>query len=249
MDKERVLFVGVEGSLSRGMIALLEGRQYDVSHAVDADQASEALQVQHFGLIVCGPSIPLDRLRHHPEMPESGWLVELHDSDAEPALQLRSNGASTEAVIAGLGNLERVTDLLDRLLIEPGEPAADPARRRGSVSLNLPVLDLDQFRGQMHNDAAVMSEIIHLYLKETNNQVRELGELVQRRDVPAACRLAHTLKGSFGAVFAYRAGALARELETAMAAGDLSFAGALLAPLKESAAAAETVLGQLLEVG
>jgi HPt (histidine-containing phosphotransfer) domain-containing protein len=113
----------------------------------------------------------------------------------------------------------------------------------------LPILDFDKFRGQMHDDSAVMSEIIHLYLKETKKQVRELGELVERRDAPAACRLAHTLKGSFGAVFAVRAGGLARELETAMAAGDFNFAGALLDPLKESAAGAETALGQFLEVG
>jgi HPt (histidine-containing phosphotransfer) domain-containing protein len=226
------------------MVALLEQRRYDVFHAVDAEQANEALQVQHFGLVVCDPSIPLKQLRQ-PEKKEAGWLVELHDSDTEPSLERRSNGASTEAVIEGLGNLERVTELLDRLLDQSGEFAASPVLA-GALALNLPVLDREMFRRQMHNDPALMGEIIRLYLKETKHQLDEIDVLVRRRNGGPASRIAHTLKGSFSAVFASRAVAVARELEMALVASDFGLALALLDPLAESAAAAEIALREFL---
>jgi HPt (histidine-containing phosphotransfer) domain-containing protein len=228
------------------MVALLERRHYDVLHALDADQALEALQVQRFGLIVCDPSVSSDRLRRLPETPESGWLVELHDSDTEPSLERRTNGASTEAVIGGLGNLERVTELLDRFLVRPGEFAANPSQLNRVASLGLTFLDHEKFAAQMSSDPAMMAEIIDLYLSETKLQLRELESLIRQNQTAAARRLAHTLKGSFGAVFASRAGALARKIETALATGDFGLAVALLDPLKESAAGAETALLQFL---
>lgn len=243
MDKERVLFVGA-GSRSREMITLLERRRYDVFQALDTEQAKEALQVQQFGLVICDPSISPDRLHWTPQ-PETGWLVELHDSDTEPSLERRTKGAGTEAVIAGLGNLERVTELLDRLLIQHSKFASNPCRD-GLASLNLPVLDHEKFERQMSNDPALMSEIIDLYIDETAKQVRELEVLVRQQEVPTACRLAHTLKGSFSAVFASRAGGLAKEIELAMASGDFGLAAALLEPLKQSADEAETELHQFL---
>jgi len=246
LDKERVLFIG-EGSRSREMVALLEGRRYDVFHALDLNQANDALEVQRFGLIVCDPSISLDRLRRQQGSAASGWLVELHDSDAEPSLQRRSTGDSTEAVIAGLGNLDRVTDLLDRLLVEAGDFVANPQSADGLSFLSLPLFDGDKFRRQMHDDPSMMSEIIRLYLKETKHQVRELDTLVRHRDASSARRVAHTLKGSFGAVFASRAGAVALAVETAMVAGDFGLATDLLAPLTESAEGAEIALDQFLD--
>jgi HPt (histidine-containing phosphotransfer) domain-containing protein len=213
------------------MVALLEGRCHDVFHALDADQAIEALQVQHFGLIVCDPSVSFDRLHWHPEDQHSGWLVELHDSDAEPCLQWRSNGASSAAVIAGLGNLERVTDLIDRLLAGPGGFAS---KSPPPPAPSLPVLDRKRFCAQMNNDPAMMLEIIDLYIGETEKQLIELADVLRRQDCLRAGRLAHTLKGSFSAVFASRAGALAKQLEIALNEGDLNLAMALLDPLMES---------------
>lgn len=247
MDKERVLFIGA-GARSLEMIELMEQRRYDVFHATDADEALEALQVQRFGLIVCDPSISLDEVRRHAEDPEPGWLVELHDCDGEPSLKRRTNGASTEAVIAGLGDMERVTELLDRLLGQQGEFAPDPTKHKGPASLSLPILDQERFCRQMNNDPAMMSEIIDLYVKETEHQLKELEAMVLQQDRVAACRQAHTLKGSFGAVFASRSGALAREIETALAASDFGLAVALLEPLKKSAAGAEAALHQFIEV-
>jgi HPt (histidine-containing phosphotransfer) domain-containing protein len=245
VTKQRVLFVG-EGPRSSEMVALLERRRHDVFHALDADQAIEALHVQRFGLVVCDASISRDRLQRLRETADSPWLVELHDSDDEPSLKRRTNGAGTEAVIAGLGNLERVTELLDRLLVTPGEFVANPSQLSGLAPLGLKVLDHEKFAGQMNHDPEMMAEIIDLYLAETKNQLRELESLVRQNERLAACRLAHTLKGSFGAVYASRAGALAREIETALATGDLGLAAALLDPLKESAADAENALHQFL---
>ena len=108
----------------------------------------------------------------------------------------------------------------------------------------LPVFERDQFERQMNYDRRLMAEIIQLFVSETTLQIAALQSALDAGLDSQVKRLAHTLKGSFGAAYAHQAGAIAREMETA-AAGDLSSAR-ITARLKLATAEIQTKLQQLL---
>ena len=76
--------------------------------------------------------------------------------------------------------------------------------------------------------SCVLAPIYPFFLKIQHEQLCALGFALKDGDATTACRLAHNAKGAAGTYELPAAAALASELETAIAGGELNRAGRLL---------------------
>jgi len=251
VTKTKILLVAEDALRAAKIRAILEEHGHDVFHAASVGEASEALEIQRFqfvlrdsapGRALNGPALgrfhDLFQGRDRPLL-----VIIREDVAAAKPFHLANDEPGADAVIEGRASSARLAELLDGLLHErtrPFSPSA-PIAPGGE----LPVFERDQFERQMNHDRRLMAEIIQLFVTETTHQIAALESALDDGFETEAKRLAHTLKGSFGAVYAHRAGAVAREMETAVA-DDPSSARILMPRLKRAAAEVQSKLQQLL---
>jgi HPt (histidine-containing phosphotransfer) domain-containing protein len=247
----KILLVAEDALRAAKFRAILEEQGHDVFHAASITEASEALEIQKFqfvlrdsapGRALNGPAF--GRFHELLQGRDRPLLVVIREDVAAAKPFYLANGEpGVDAVIEGRFSSVRLWELLDGLLhegISRSSPSAPPL-----PSGVLSVFERDQFERQMNHDRRLMAEIIQLFVTETTHQIAALESALDAGSEVQAKRLAHTLKGSFGAVYAHRAGALAREMEAAVA-GDLSSARSLMPRLKLANAEVQSELQQLL---
>ncbi len=245
----RILLVAEDVPRAARIQMLLEAQSHDVFHAASVSDAMEALQMQRFECVLRDATPgrelsreALDRFQNSFQDDERPRLVVIREdaTAAEPFHLARPEEKGVDAVIKGHFSPGRLVELVSEI-------ARGPAARPGPhADANLlPVFEREAFERQMNNDRGLMAEMVHLFVSETNQQIGELQASVETGDRVQVKRLAHTLKGSFGAVYGLRAGALAREMEEA-ATRDSASVARILPSLRKATAEIQQVLLDLV---
>jgi HPt (histidine-containing phosphotransfer) domain-containing protein len=244
--KSALLVGGGEARLSR-IVTELEGLGYETLYAPDAEQALEALKIAHFSALFCFDPPLLARIRNaSASVAGQCWFVAVcaSDSTLDPRARIPSGGSDTEGADAVLeGNLSsgRWADVLGQFSSEKPPVPNEVARHA-----RLTAFDRGLFELQMSYDSEAMLEIIQLYERETSRQLAELERAIADEESQRIRKLAHTLKGSFGAVCAPRARLLAQEIELAAADSSFSHASALFRELGLAVSDAQAGMEKLL---
>lgn len=244
--KSALLVGGGEARLS-WIVTELEGLGYETLYAPDAEQALEALKIAHFSALFCfDPPLLAGIRKASGGVAGQCWFVAVcaSDSTSDPRARIPSGGTDTEGADAVLeGNLAsgRWCDVLSQFSSEK-PPVPDEAARNAPVA----AFDRGLFELQMGYDSEAMAEIIHLYAGETARQMAELEKAIADEENERVRKLAHTLKGSFGAVCAPRARLLAQEIELAAEASSFSHASALFRELGLAVSDAQAGMEKLL---
>lgn len=204
----KVLLIEEDRDRARRIAKALARCDIETFHTTDADQAEEALGIRQFDVVL------LSSLARPAET-----LGRLHSATRRlcPSAKFFVWG-KCEAALCDAVLPEHVSEPeLGEELLRAHKRAA--AGGDDSVS-RLPVFDLSGFRQQMGGDAELMREIVGIFFEESEGQMRELHEVMERGEIARASRLAHSLKGSLGSLHAARARHWAQTLEAAAAAGD-----------------------------
>lgn len=252
MTGRSALVVGATEARLGGIIEELEALGYDTLFARDVRQAREALETTHFQLLLCADGIEPAELRAASASvaaAEECWYVALRidETIATPVVRMMADGAG-----GGLGN--RGADArIEGAQAGPWRNALNQfagekptATGGGSGYESLLLFDGAAFARQMDNDRETMTEILTLYIEETERQMQDLQGLIEQKEGAAARKLAHTLKGSFGAVCAARAGTLAREIELAAAESNFVKVSSVFVLLQEAVSGAQAEMEAFL---
>lgn len=233
------------------MCALLEEHGHDLFHATSPDEASEALEIQRFQFVLWDSaqgtalnSRALAALRSPVRNNDKPLLVFIRqDAAATEPFHLVKGEPGVDASIEGRFSSDRLVDIVDELVSNRNVPFSPTVQAANGAAL--PIFEREQFERQMNYDRRLMSEIIQLFVTETSLQIAALQSALDLGLDTQVKRLAHTLKGSFGAAYAHQAGAIAREMEAA-ATGDLSSARKIMPRLKLATTEIQSKLEQML---
>lgn len=244
--KSALLVGGDEARLTR-IVTELEELGYETLYAPDAEQALEALKIARFSALLCFDSPLLAQIRKASGgAAEQCWFVAVNaaDSTSDPRVRFSLGGTHIEGADAVLeGNVASGgwADVVGQFSREK-PPVRDEAARHAPLA----AFDRGLFELQMSHDSEAMAEIIHLYERETPGQLAELERAITDEESQRIRKLAHTLKGTFGAVCASRAGLLAQEIELAAADSSFSRASALFRELGLAVSDAQAGMERLL---
>lgn len=236
MSALRVLLVGDNTIESEHLCALLEQGHHSVLPVPTFDDASEALLIQRFDVVLVTPALS--------EQGIADFTAHLRDAEKN------QRGATRTPVLSVLPGASQApptaNGFVDAYLPESFEPdvfaktvenlanaLAQSAPSASTTAPDLPVLDIAGFQAQVAYDRELMVEIIDLFLEERLQDMTEMTEAVANRDLQALMRAAHTIKGSLGSLHASLARYRAQELETAAKTGNYQACIALLSALEE----------------
>ena len=249
--KTKILLVAEDALRAANICTLLEEQGHDVFHAGSPGEAAEALEIQRFEFVLQdmapGRTLSrqgLDRFNNLLQSPDRPLVVVLRESvSATEPLHRATEEPGVDVVVEGRFSATRLVEMVNELVHRrtPRSGPATPVAADGA----LPVFERDQFERQMNHDPRLIAEIVQLFVTETTNQMAALQVALDAGLEAQVKRLAHTLKGSFGAVYAHRAGAVAREMEAA-AAQDLSSARRVMPRLELATSEIQSKLQQLL---
>ncbi len=251
VTKTKILLVAEDSFQAASIRALLQEHGHDVFHATNPAEASEALGIQRFQVVLweSAPGTALNRealsaLRGPDESRDRPIFVLIREdaATAEP-FHLAQGEPAADAMIEGRFSSARLAEIVDELVRNLSLPSSSATQ--AAIDAGLPVFEREQFERQMNYDRRLMSEIIQLFVTETRHQITALQSALDAGLDTQVKRLAHTLKGSFGAAYAHKAGAVAREMEAA-ATGDLSSARKIMPRLKLAAAEIQSKLEHML---
>jgi HPt (histidine-containing phosphotransfer) domain-containing protein/CheY-like chemotaxis protein len=220
MNKLRVLVVNDDGQKAEHLAQRLESADHSALPAAGLEEAREALFVQKFDAVLLCSQLPADGVAEF-----AAKLRELERGQRRavpaPVLSISShipNGAdwcAGEGAIDGYLAESFQSAVLSEAVTSLAAAIAQASEQSSSVSSELPVLEIEEFRAQVGQDPDLMREIIDLFLLEGPSQVIELRQAMANGDFERAARLAHTIKGSFATLHAQRARSHAQQLETA----------------------------------
>jgi HPt (histidine-containing phosphotransfer) domain-containing protein len=204
MTPLKLLLVETDASRAAELMGDLSGSSLDVFHVRDPEDAAEALRLKKFDMVL------------------------LNSADAASSLTAVVSGSPSAPLIVGIG-LEADAPGISASLPRKDNPdlaaqlltlqQAHRAGRDEGVS-ELTILDIAAFRDQMGEDEDLIKEIVSLFLTESSAQVLEIDSALARGDFSRVARLAHSLKGSLGSLYALRSRHWANMLEASAAAAN-----------------------------
>ncbi len=188
----RILVADESGPVRRLVVGLLERAGHDAEEACDgAEAAARSLEPAPFDAVILGGGLPvLDgraaAARIRAEEARLGRRTML------VLLSSRAGEADRAAALAGG---------LDALLAKPVTPSAldevlAKAARGAAPEPELPLFDRRGALARVENDAALLREVLSLFLDETPRIVRTLRAALEAGDAPRLSRSAHELKGA-----------------------------------------------------
>ena len=186
MSNERILVVEAEEPQAIRILSILERAEHSASAVANCAEAAEALLLQRFDAVLIGSG-------------QAGTEV------AELAGCVRSSGYSapllayTESVgvpVDGTLPLNFDAGQFEAALRNACQPSQE---EQGS---QLRVFEPDQFAEQCADDTSLMVEIIDLFEGERPEQMAAMSEALGAGDFDRLAKVAHTLKGSVGALHA-----------------------------------------------
>jgi HPt (histidine-containing phosphotransfer) domain-containing protein len=242
MNSLRFLLVHRNPEQSDAIAALLAHANHSVLPTSGLAEATDALTVERFDAVLME-----SEFRTHGLQEFSAMLRRMEQSQRGacrvPVIGLTQDNLDTEADSG-----------LDAVVHEPIDPAAITAtvlRLAQAVSGSsagaeeLVVIDPEKFKEQVGFDDELMVEIIDLFLTERQRQEREMHEALMAKEFDLLSRLAHTIKGSLGALHALRARSRAQDLEIASKQRNENLCWELLAGLESDLVELEPELKDL----
>jgi signal transduction histidine kinase/HPt (histidine-containing phosphotransfer) domain-containing protein len=194
----------------RVAIGLLNRRGHQVTVVENGREAADAVAREHFDIVL------MDL-----QMPVMGGL------EATKAIRERERGLSRDRVRivamtahAMSGDRERCLAAdMDGYLAKPTESRALFAEVEGPEGLSTPPIDQADLVSRLHGDAEVAAEIVRLFTEECPTLLDGIRTAIDQRDVTAARRAAHTLKGAAATAAAVGIAEAAALLEVLAAEG------------------------------
>ena len=194
----------------RVAIGLLNRRGHHVTVVENGREAVDAVAREHFDIVL------MDL-----QMPVMGGL------EATKAIRERERGLSRDRVRivamtahAMSGDRERCLAAdMDGYLAKPTESRALFAEVEGPEGLSTPPIDQADLVSRLHGDAEVAAEIVRLFTEECPTLLDGIRTAIDQRDVTAARRAAHTLKGAAATAAAVGIAEAAALLEVLAAEG------------------------------
>ena len=194
----------------RVAIGLLNRRGHQVTVVENGREAVDAVAREHFDIVL------MDL-----QMPVMGGL------EATKAIRERERGLSRDRVRivamtahAMSGDRERCLAAdMDGYLAKPTESRALFAEVEGPEGLSTPPIDQADLVSRLHGDAEVAAEIVRLFTEECPTLLDGIRTAIDQRDVTAARRAAHTLKGAAATAAAVGIAEAAALLEVLAAEG------------------------------
>jgi HPt (histidine-containing phosphotransfer) domain-containing protein len=237
MSSLRVLLVDTDGRESARVTTLLSDANHCVLGASGLQEAAEALEIQKFDAVLLGASVPSTA------MPE--FAASLRELERRQKLDSRIPVLSISPCVAEEQGWS---------LSENSPPDGYLARRFGpetlasaikilahSIAVQAAQVDRgaqpfwpDEFREQCGNEPQLMAEIIDLFLLEQQDQFVAMVKALGNCQYEQLSYIAHTLKGSLGALHAKHARRWAESVEKAAKQRDTAGCETAMAALEDS---------------
>lgn len=228
MNDLRILLVESDPRRADELNALLTTANHLSIPVSSFEEATEALFLQKFDLVLLGPSSdPQQMAVFIDELREFEGRQNAASRTAVLSYAPDANCAALDGVLAPSFDPNSLADAVLQLRRAPPDLGNVPG------SSHLLVFDPAGFQEQCADEADLMVEIIDLFQKERAQQLASMGEALAIGDFALLQRVAHTVKGSLGALHAPRARQRAEELEMAARAGDPALCLAELESLEQ----------------
>ncbi len=232
MNNLRILLVGNNAGESDRIAECLEKGSHAVLPAQGLDEAAQALQVQQFDAVMLPYRLVSEDLQ--PFRDALNRFESKRNSAGRIPLLCYVSSASERPTMDELsryhvdGCLPEPFDAVSFCRMVAGlasQLASSSASRSEDPELLLPVFNADEFREQVGFDRELIVEIIELFLVESQKQVSDMRSALDAGDLATLSRVAHSIKGSLGSLYATRATARAQKLEQVAKAGDRDNSG------------------------
>ncbi len=200
MNSLRILLVEGDQGRADQLVSLISSCGHSSVSVPDLSEAREALSIQRFDLVLLGSGQPVASCARFVEKLRSLETGQGFDSRA-----------SVFAYGPPLGG----ADFLDGFLPPEFDPEAladavsrSQAAGQGTAGQLQPdpgafsAFEPDQFREQCANEPSLMVEIIDLFSAEQDRELSAMHQALVDNDFDRLSRLAHTIKGSLGALHA-----------------------------------------------
>jgi PAS domain S-box-containing protein len=220
-------------------LRLLEKQGHSVTVAGNGREALLALERQPFDLVLMDVQMPeMDGLEATAQLRRAEQATGRHvpvialtahalKGDRERCLEAGMDGYVAKPI-----RQQELLEAIDRLV--PAVPE---------------VLDREAVWERVGGDAALLRDLVRLFLETSPAQLTELRAILGRRDGPALQLVAHQLKGAVGTLGARAAYAAAERLEALARQGQMDGAADACAALEEAVARARPALAALAERG
>ncbi len=237
----RVLLVHNDQAESERIAERLEQASHAVLPTGTFNEATRALDLQKFDVVVVAAQVLSEELLSFRE------ALEKVEEGGKPAARIpvvcyRPDPAQSPSAteldryrMDGCldANFEAIafTSLVGRL----AEKLTNDRGKKGGQGLA--VFQAAEFEEQLGFDPELVVEIIDLFLSDCDQQVAKMSACLESGDLLTLSRVAHSLKGSLGSLYATQAATRAQQLETAGKAGIRDSAAAALRELEQDFAA------------
>jgi HPt (histidine-containing phosphotransfer) domain-containing protein len=230
----RLLLVETDAVRSQRIADALSVAKFNVLPVSSLDEAQEALGIQQFDIVLVS-----SRQRCAEQAQELSPLLKQLSQPTPLFVYGPCEARWCSAAISP----DVPESVLGAEIIRLQQAAA---KNQEYLDSNLTMFDLLAFQNQMGDDPELMEEIIGIFFAESVEQLQELRSAVAAGEYHRASRLAHSLKGSLGALHAYRAQHWAQALELAAGKNDSTGSERCLAALEQTISALTPQLQSVL---
>ena len=212
----------------RVAIGLLNRRGHQVTVVENGQEAVDAVAREHFDIVLMDLQMPVMGGL------EATKAIRDHERKSSRA-RVRIVAMTAHAMS---GDRERCLAVdMDGYLAKPTESRALFAEVEGPEGMSMPPIDEADLLSRLHGDTELAAEIVRLFTEECPSLLAAIRTALDRRDVTAVRRAAHTLKGAAGTAAAVGIAEAAALLEVLAAEGHLdAFEGAWLRISTEASA-------------
>ncbi len=229
----------------------LEKMGYRVDIVANGEEAVAAWQTGRYHLILMDCQMPVmdgyqaTREIRARERGERRIPIVALTADAMKGARQQCFDAGMDDYLTKPLDRARLAETLERHLAAGGEqtgvkPGADPAAPP-CANLDAPV-DWEQFMAVADGDRQFAQELVQLFIDSGDAALRDIRAALDRGDLPAVGRAAHSFKGSSANIRAQSAAAAAARLEEAARAGDAERISELERQLRDEALRAREYL-------
>lgn len=207
MSGLRILLVERDGQQTARLTSALERASHLPVPVPTCEEAAEALLIQKFDVVLVGAGHSAGAL--------TDLVAKLRQLEANGRGDSRASVLSYAAEAACPSAMDGIlpfdfdaVQLAAKLNTRSAESSASQAE-------DIAVFNPEDFAEQCAGETSLMIEIIDIFEGERNEQLGQMGEALGARDFDRLSRLAHTMKGSVGALHAQRARQSCQALELA----------------------------------
>ncbi len=251
MDTLRVLLVDNDVNESERIAGRLEQAHHAVLPAGGLEEAAQALEIQRFDAVIVSSKLVSEELRTFRQKLNSAasngrvptqvpFLCYSPASGEQPTAEVLER-CEVDACLPD--DFEATfSQFIARLA---AELYASQAANTVGDKPALATFKADEFQAQLDFDRDLIVEILDLFLADSARQLTEMRTAAETGNWLNLSRLAHSIKGSLGSLYAMEAASRAQVLEQVAKAGDGAHS---IAALKALETAMEALLPEVLRL-